>query len=582
MNAKNGNIRVVDVDQTFPLLTSDGLARGSADSTASGDQGPAVASILRDVLGWRPRTQDTAAFLSALTASFQLQEIEGHVEATYVARGFAMQADLGMVSGGQASLYTRARAAVDQATQLLDSLEPLRPDADPEDCAAFRHLVRQEISTLVSELGTPGGPRQVVIESAFTVLAGASASGTVTADSVAGQLGALRDRFGLIDANVNTVEEERIRTSFWTLVDLITGLRASWQSQKSALSSGKGSGFLGTDLVNLSRLMAAAAEQLDDFEAVLTSAMVTPAERQTIMLRDEYGNPLNGLSLDGLIQWLRSFLTHDGVSYIRDAGRDGIKTAFAPTAKVLARIFRISLVQALAAAQQTNPSQIPVTLIPASQRDRLPPGMYAARSRIAVAGLGRQLNELFKRSAVLGRYPEASLYDVEIERVQPIVDDGPINVRLSLRGVNLRSTYLPAILRSGGNDSKLEPPSDGRSTADDDTLVGNFTFPYDHAFVYGLVSNYPSGAILPAATLPIGVVDGETGQVVSSPSVRTWPSVSSYTTGGQAGGGPARPAGGAPAAGGPGTGPWDMPGAGGMNREGTKPPQANGNPGSQV
>ena len=85
---------------------------------------------LRDVLGWRPRAQDTSAFTAALTASFQLSEVEGHIVATYSPRGFAMQADLGAVSGGQASLYSRAVSARTQMLTLLDGLTPLRPDAE--------------------------------------------------------------------------------------------------------------------------------------------------------------------------------------------------------------------------------------------------------------------------------------------------------------------------------------------------------------------------------------------------------------------------------------------------------------------
>jgi hypothetical protein len=440
-----------------------------------------------------------------------------------------MQADLGLVSGGQASLYARARTAVDQATELLDSLEPLRAEADPEDCAAFRLLVRQEVAGLVNELGSPGGPRQVVVESSFTVLAGAFVPTGITADNVPGQLGALRDRFGLVDANVNTVEEERIRTSFWTLVDLITGLRRSWEDQKAALGSGTGSGFLGTDLVIISRLMAAAAEQLDEFEAVLNSAMVTPAERQTIILKDEHGQILNGLSLDGLIQWMRTFLTQDGLAYIRDAGRDGIRTAFAPTLKEMVRIFRESLVRVLAGKpDRTSNGQFPVSLLPASCDDNLPAGMYAARSRIAVTGLCRVLRELFDRSALLGRYPDPLLFEVQLERIQSAPADSSVDVRISLRGANLRDSYLPAILRRSGDDLTLERASDGRSTADEDTLVGVFPFTRDDPFVLELLEAYPSGAVLPASALPVGVVDGETNQVISPPSAPTWPDLQAF------------------------------------------------------
>jgi len=266
---------VVEVDQAFPLLTTEAAARGGAQSTAATDQAPAVTAAIRDVLGWRPRTQDTRAFTAALDASFQLDRVEGHIEARYVPRGFAIQADLGGVTGGQASLYTRAQAAHQQITRILDALKPLRPDSDPEDCEAYRGLVRDSVRQIVGELGMPGGPRVELVDSAFSVLTGQQFGGQqgfsagapppgaqqmvvarrgpivgpapvslappgTTVDDIPGQLGALRDRFGLTDDNVNTVEEEKIRTAFLTLVDLIVDLQQSWQQQRVAFGSDVG------------------------------------------------------------------------------------------------------------------------------------------------------------------------------------------------------------------------------------------------------------------------------------------------------------------------------------------------------
>jgi hypothetical protein len=160
------------------LLTTAAAARGGAQSTAATDQAPAVTAAIRDVLGWRPRTQDTKAFTAALDASFRLDRVEGHIEARYVPRGFAIQADLGGVTGGQASLYTRAQAAHQQITRILDALKPLRPDSDPEDCEAYRGLVRDSVRQIVSELGMPGGPRVELVDSAFSVLTGQQFGGS--------------------------------------------------------------------------------------------------------------------------------------------------------------------------------------------------------------------------------------------------------------------------------------------------------------------------------------------------------------------------------------------------------------------
>jgi hypothetical protein len=56
-----------------------------------------------------------------------------------------------------------------------------------------------------------------------------------TPHDVAGTVGALRDRHGLTDDNVNTAEEEKVRTSFLTLLDLIVDLQWSWDRQRDAV-----------------------------------------------------------------------------------------------------------------------------------------------------------------------------------------------------------------------------------------------------------------------------------------------------------------------------------------------------------
>jgi hypothetical protein len=546
--ADGHRLSVVDVDQVFPLLTTEAATRGgsAAPTTAGQDQAPLVASVLRTVLGWRPRTQDSQAFSAALRASFQLQEVEGHVETRYVQHGVAVQADLGGVTGGQASLYARARGAMDQATKLLDGLKPLRNDFDPEDGEAFRMLVRHGVGRLVSELGYLGGPRQALVDSAFSVLLGPIPSGTAgldviasqTPDTVPGQLGALRDRFGLIDANVNTVDEESLRTAFWTLVDLLLDLRRSWEAQKQLIGGGAGNGFLGTDLVIINRLLAAAAEQVDEVEAVLDSVLVGAAERQTIPLGSD-----TGLTLAGLLAWLRMFLTEDGPLYLRDTGRDGIRTAFAPLAFQLVTTVHESLVAPLGALER-HPSangesrsvrDDPITVIPAScSPTGFPSGMHAGRTRIAIAGLCRLLTGLFSTSAKISRFPGVVLFDVQATRVRRVDGDDRTYFRLEVRGANLRPSYQPAFVHP--DTGMLVPPLNGSATTDDDTIAAFFSVT-DLEEVFGPLGTEGSAGLeelidfmqretavlMPAQSLPIAVVDQETGLVIGAPPVRHWP-----------------------------------------------------------
>ncbi|MEV6344855.1 hypothetical protein [Actinoplanes sp. NPDC051851] len=565
---------VVDVDQAFPLLTT---APGGGPPSSPGDQTPAVAAAIRDVLGWRPRPQDTKAFTAALDASFRLSTVEGHVEASYVPRGYAIQADLGGVTGGQASLYTRAQAGHEQITRILDALKPLRPDSDPEDCEAYRALIRDSVRRLVMELGTPGGPRVELVDAEFGVLSGYRPGGDTghsatfdtvvpsararaafrktrsgaaptevalvqpgtAADDVPGQLGALRDRFGLTDDNVNTVDEEKIRTSFVTLVDLVMDLQRSWNEQRAAFGKDVGRGFLGTELVLINRLLAAAAEQVEEVEAVLDSALVSAAERQTVIL-----NADTRLTLDGLLSWLRVFLTEDGPRIAQDTGRDGLTTAFAPTLAQILQTVRQTLVGRLvpcgspscggAGACRCGRASA-VSYLPLGCCTPLPPGMYAARTRIAVSGLCGLLQRLGTAVARIGRFSGAVLLDVTISQISDLsgtvppytVEENQNFFRVEVRGLHLRPSYIPAFVVQARGGRRLEDlvlPLAGSATATGDSVSAIFDGT-DRDRLFQDTGGLRFPAVFAAAEVPIALVDGETGRVVSAPPVLTWPAL---------------------------------------------------------
>ena len=87
-------------------------------------------------------------------------------------------------------------------------------------------------------------------------------------------------------------------------------------------TGGAGHGFLGTELILMSRLMEAAADQVEELEA-FDSVLVSGTERR-------WSSTAN-LTLDGLLLWMRKFLTEDGRRIAEDTGRDGIVAALAPT-----------------------------------------------------------------------------------------------------------------------------------------------------------------------------------------------------------------------------------------------------------
>src|SRR5436305_14401627 len=114
---------------------------------------------------------------------------------------------MGAVTGAQASIWARAKAAVDQTMPLLNGLFPLLAAADAEDVEATRSIVRSYLTSLVEELGTVGGPRVQRVDALFDGLLG-PAPVPVDPELVGGQLGEMRARFGFERSQVNTIPEE--------------------------------------------------------------------------------------------------------------------------------------------------------------------------------------------------------------------------------------------------------------------------------------------------------------------------------------------------------------------------------------
>ena len=454
-NSKPRSVPVVEVDEPFPSL---GGARRGGSQPATGDLGPVVASTLGDVLGWRPRAADTKAFSAALTASFDVRTVEGHVETTYRRRGFSMQADLGAVTGGQASLYARATSSRAEVLRLLDGLRPLRNDSDPEDSAAFRDLVRDGVTRLVDELGSPGGPRVPVVDSSFSMLTGwhpgSAIPATTDPDEIRGQLGALRERLGLLDANVNNIDEETVRTTYWTLVDLVVDLQGSWAARRAMFLPGTGSGFLGTDLIAISRLLYAGAEQVDELRDLLDSVGISVGEQQTIVL-----DRSTGLTLAGLLDWMETFLTVDGARYA--TSRDGLVTGFTPTAQAIYRTLTRRLASPVLRRTGASGDEIAVTSLPLSTAGGMPTAMFSGRVQVSVADLARLFHQLTESSARIGRYPAVLLFDVS---VRPFTreDEASVSpgVTVTVTDDDEPSGYEPGSNEPAGNEpaGNEEPP----------------------------------------------------------------------------------------------------------------------------
>jgi hypothetical protein len=396
----------------FPFLTEEvdlgGYGGRSQPAGGSGAVGQTVERTIRDVLGWRPRAGDTKGFLAALQHAFTGKEVAGHTEYTLNPRSYAVeiQADLGTVTGAQASIYARAKAALDQVLPLLEGLEPLRVDFDPENVNAIRAIVRSHLTELVAELGVEGGPRVQRVDQLFEFLLGGTIferlvvtrdTEQVLVDTPPPVLAVLAQRLGLERNRINTIEEEQNFTNFLIVVDHVVSLAVSWDAQRGFFDRvGDDEPFLGTQLVLLSRDLEVIAESVHEVEYAMDSVFLGPAERQTLELQfpdsltspdGETRSPVAGtapLFIAELLDWVERFATEEGRQLIDEGGRQGV-VAFRPTLERLEQLVRAALVDIDGPTGQDP--------------DRMPAAYRKQRVQRALRELADQLNSAVARVA---------------------------------------------------------------------------------------------------------------------------------------------------------------------------------------
>jgi hypothetical protein len=352
------------------------------------------------VLGWRPRASDPKGFQAALLQAFTAEEVAGHTEYHWNPRSYAVeiQADLGAVTGAQASLYARAKSAVDQVLPLLEGLEALRVDFDPENVTAIRAIVRSQLTELVKELGVEGGPRVQRVDQLFQFLLGdtiaaADPRARRDPDLVGGSLGILRERFGLQRFRINEIKEEENFSNFLIVIDHVVSLAESWDAQREFFVRGSTlvEPFLGTQLVLLSRDLEVIAESVHEVEFALDSVFLGPSERQTLELRFPPGSASAALGTGGtvarssppmfvseLLSWVERFATEEGRQLIDEGGKQGVAVAFRPT---------ILLLQALVHDARVQPAgaQDPARMPDAYRRARVQRALAELESQLAAA-----------------------------------------------------------------------------------------------------------------------------------------------------------------------------------------------------
>ena len=431
--------RAVEDAVSYPVLTEDvGLStssRGSTPgmlSTSSGAAplGQTITKAMSDVLGWKIKSDDPKGFVGALNASFTCNTVGGHTEVTWSPRSYAVQTDLsGGITGAQASIYSRAKDALDQALPLLEGLYSLDPEAVAEDVSALRAVTRSQLTELVNELGLLGGPRVSRVNQYFALLLGAGtfpaspvpsmALGQTDPDLIGGTLGNLRDELGLNFTKqdfVNSVEDEQDLSNFRILSDYVTSLAQSWINNLAFFGLATTTPFFGTQLVLLSRQLSVIAESVDEVRFTLDSVFIGPAERQTLQLNFAGDPPM---FIEDLLAWIQGFAAEEGPRLIQDGGKFGVQNTFFPVADRLQRLVH--------EAQGSNPANA-----------GLPRGFHTSRVQRALQELGGELQELVRLAK-----PIRHTVTPEPEFILPLAVTAVEPNSIALPSANPTGTLLP-------------------------------------------------------------------------------------------------------------------------------------------
>ena len=104
MATPNDQNQKIDDILSYPILTEEvGFPAASRPGTPSGSGtgqlGQIAEAAIRQVLGWRPKAGDAKGFVAALTQAFSFKQVDGHTEWTWTPRTYAVQADMGTITG---------------------------------------------------------------------------------------------------------------------------------------------------------------------------------------------------------------------------------------------------------------------------------------------------------------------------------------------------------------------------------------------------------------------------------------------------------------------------------------------------
>ena len=400
----SGDVKESVIDlQSYPVLTEEvpaGMGPGQGGSGGSWSSstapiGQVAQNAINEVLSWRSKSDDSKAFVSALTQAFDLKEVEGHTQWKWTPRSYTVQTDMGAVTGAQASIYNRAKVALDQSLPMLDGLYALLPTFPQEDLNSIRDVARSQYISLVNEFGVVGGPRPPRVDQLFILLLG-DLDVTNPENLVSGTLHEVRDRFGLRRQFVTNIAHEQNLTNFLILTDYVISLSQSWKNDKIFfIRNGVGGPepFFGTQLVLLSRGLDVVSQSVRDTYFAMDSVFLGASERQTTQLdfngitlpklvREDHPFTFppgtSSLFVSELLDWVDRSASEELPQVLQTSGKDGI-----PALKSIVDNLR---------------HFVRAAILPIQKSPTLPPGYRTPRVQRTLLELAEALDETYRLS----------------------------------------------------------------------------------------------------------------------------------------------------------------------------------------
>lgn len=399
------------VDLTaYPLLTEEVSQGGGppvSRTGADGSVGNTASAAISSVLGWRSKTDDPTGFLAAITNAFELNDVEGHVEWTQVSSTsvVSVNADMGAITGAQASILRRAQTMMAEACRILPTIQALKPDADPVDCASILSIVVDELGQIPDALSLPNGPIVERVDEIFRLLgASTAANATVPLEGLTGQLQEFRDRYGLMRHWVNNLTQEQTYTDFITVVDYITDIYKSWQMNRGFFSGiGGEPPFLGMSLIRISQLLSVIADKVGQVRYVMESLFIPRSELGTIQMN--FGGDHAPMYFEDLLNWIEKS-SIDAATQMRLNGKDAVIT-YAKSAKLLHKLVSKCYYEAQKRFGNAD----------------IPKAFAAPRASRAIKELADQLDEIQQQARKVNRKP-----DPQVKTIIPAGATGTINL----------------------------------------------------------------------------------------------------------------------------------------------------------